>query len=138
MSKAQHRSAQNPVLMRNNNPNDKEDSKHVRIVHSSQAAYEGQGTSDMRSLFSTDGGETWSKPVVVDHKNGAFPKNSAIRALNGDLILPMYYTPSGFFDNVYAVFRVANLQRRRRELASAGGDARYERELGATDDCEVE
>ena len=98
VSKAQHRSAQNPVLMRNNNPNDKEDSKHVRIVHSSQAAYEGQGTSDMRSLFSTDGGETWSKPVVVDHKNGAFPKNSAIRALNGDLILPMYYTPSGFFD----------------------------------------
>lgn len=98
VSKAQHRSAQNPVLMRNNNPNDKEDSKHVRIVHSSQAAYEGQGTSDMRSLFSTDGGEAWSKPVVVDHKNGAFPKNSAIRALNGDLILPMYYTPSGFFD----------------------------------------
>ena len=28
----------------------------------------------MRSLFSTDGGETWSNPVVVDHKNGAFPK----------------------------------------------------------------
>ena len=98
VSRTRKRSAQNPVLMRNNNPNDHDDSNHVRIVHSSQAAYEGQGTSDMRSLFSTDGGETWSNPVVVDHKNGAFPKNSAIRALNGDLILPMYYTPSGFFD----------------------------------------
>jgi len=98
VSRAKGRSAQNPVLMRNNDPNDENDSNHVRIVHSSQAAYEGQGTSDMRSLFSTDGGETWSHPVIVDHKNGAFPKNSAIRALNGELMLPMYYTPSGFFD----------------------------------------
>jgi len=99
VSKMKGRSNQNPVLFRNNAKNDENDSNHVRIVHASEVSFQGQGTSDMRSLYSTDGGETWSKPEIVDHQNGAFPKNSVIRALNGDLLLPMYYTPSGFFDH---------------------------------------
>ena len=34
VSRTRKRSAQNPVLMRNNNPNDHDDPNHGRIVHS--------------------------------------------------------------------------------------------------------
>jgi predicted neuraminidase len=57
VSAQEGRSAQNPVLFHD---------KHVTyLLHTSQAAFLGQGTAEVRWLQSIDGGITWTEPVTL-------------------------------------------------------------------------
>mmetsp|Transcript_46141 Transcript_46141/g.88044 ORF Transcript_46141/g.88044 Transcript_46141/m.88044 type:complete len:492 (+) Transcript_46141:167-1642(+) len=87
------RSNQNPVLFQDPSTSD------IWIFHTSQAAMQGQGTSFIASVKSTDGGRTWSEPH--EHKGfldkGPFVKGKFLMAQTGhDWLVPMYYTPDGF------------------------------------------
>ncbi|XRB01949.1 sialidase [Pycnococcus provasolii] len=92
ISKENHRSNQNPVLFVTGE-------RHVTLLHSSQEAFKGQGTADVRIVRSADGGVSWNMPTTLFQKAGAFTKNHVLRSVDGELLLPMYYTPDGFFKN---------------------------------------
>jgi len=86
------RSAQNPVLFWESA------SEEVVLLHTTQRAYEGQATSEVRRVSSRDKGQTWGEASTLFAEAGAFLRNQV--ALSGDgseLLLPMYYTPRGFF-----------------------------------------
>ena len=93
VSRARQRSAQNPVMFLNADG-------VVNLLHTSQEAFQGQGTSEVRHLRSTDGGVTWHEPKTMFKTPGAFVKNQALwSADNTEILLPMYYTPDGFFEH---------------------------------------
>jgi len=99
---AEGRSNQNPVIFYH------EPDKTVRLLHTSQVAYEGQGTADVRIVESNDGGATWGAPKVLFTENGAFVKNQLIQSKDGsEWLLPMYYTPDGFLghETQYSVIK---------------------------------
>lgn len=90
-SRAKHRSAQNPVMFVNA-------AGDVCLLHTSQEAFMGQGTSEVRRVVSKDGGKTWGEPASLFKTPGAFVKNHALwSADRKEILLPMYYTPDGFF-----------------------------------------
>jgi hypothetical protein len=72
------------------------DSDAVRL---GQAAHEGQATAEVRLVTSSDGGRSWGTPTVIFRQEGAFTKNQLIRSKRGEWLLPMYYTPRGFFEH---------------------------------------
>jgi len=85
------RSAQNPVTFYEPSEN------VVRLLHTSQEAFMGQGTAEVRIVESHDGGKSWETPKTLFTKEGAFVKNQLLRSKNGkEWLLPMYYTPDGF------------------------------------------
>mmetsp|Transcript_36855 Transcript_36855/g.94230 ORF Transcript_36855/g.94230 Transcript_36855/m.94230 type:complete len:658 (+) Transcript_36855:347-2320(+) len=96
-----HRSAQNPVLWYD------ADTGKVFLMHTSQRAMMGQGTSDVRWLHSADLGLTWSEPEVVFRRRGAFVRNSLVVGARGEWLLPMYHTPGGYemFHEHYCTMR---------------------------------
>mmetsp|Transcript_14993 Transcript_14993/g.25388 ORF Transcript_14993/g.25388 Transcript_14993/m.25388 type:complete len:450 (+) Transcript_14993:226-1575(+) len=90
VSAQEGRSAQNPILFHD---------KHATyLLHTSQAAFLGQGTAEVRWLQSTDGGITWTEPVTLFTEPGAFVRNQMLLTSAGEWLLPMYYTPNGFGD----------------------------------------
>ena len=94
------RSAQNPVLFL--------DGGAVVLLHSSQEAFQGQGTAEVRMVRSEDGGATWGAAVPLFTEDGAFTKNQLLRSGDGaQWLLPMYYTPDGFFahESQYSVVK---------------------------------
>lgn len=96
VSRQADRSNQNPVLVYDR------PSGALSLLHTSQVAFRGQGTSEVLHLHSSDGGATWSRPEPYDWPHGAFVRNAALPArLAGKavLLLPMYYTPDGFFEH---------------------------------------
>eukprot|EP00899_Mesostigma_viride_P006210 jgi/Mesvir1/15590/Mv03205-RA.1 len=92
VSKSRDRSAQNPTMYYD------PETGIVHLYHSSQAAYAGQATADVRHVQSHDFGRTWSQPEVVFTEKGAFVRNQFLFGLNKDVLLPMYYTPGGYGD----------------------------------------
>ena len=68
VSQAKDRSAQNPVMFVNREG-------MVNLLHTSQEAFQGQGTSEVRRVVSPDGGVTWSRPATLFKTPGAFVKN---------------------------------------------------------------
>mmetsp|Transcript_15764 Transcript_15764/g.40042 ORF Transcript_15764/g.40042 Transcript_15764/m.40042 type:complete len:426 (-) Transcript_15764:1059-2336(-) len=85
------RSAQNPVTFYEPSEN------VVRLLHTSQEAYMGQGTAEVRLVESFDGGKSWKTPKTLFTEEGAFVKNQLLRSRDGkEWLLPMYYTPTGF------------------------------------------
>lgn len=75
--------------------------KAVLLLHTSQLANQGQGTSEVRQVWSYDLGYTWTtpKPAFEQGANGAFTRNQLMWSMDGStLLLPMYYTPNGFSD----------------------------------------
>ena len=88
------RSAQNPVAFYERSED------VVRVLHTSQVAFTGQETSEVRMAESYDHGLTWQPPKVIFSEPGAFVKNNLIRSRDGrEWLLPMYYTPHGFFEH---------------------------------------
>jgi hypothetical protein len=54
----------------------------------------------VRRVVSRDGGVTWSRPAALFKAPGAFVKNQALRSADdAEILLPMYYTPDGFFEH---------------------------------------
>mmetsp|Transcript_193 Transcript_193/g.653 ORF Transcript_193/g.653 Transcript_193/m.653 type:complete len:441 (+) Transcript_193:106-1428(+) len=85
------RSAQNPVTFYEPSEN------VVRLLHTSQVAYFGQGTAEVRIVESHDLGATWGTPTLLFKSAGAFVKNQLLRSKDAsEWLLPMYYTPTGF------------------------------------------
>eukprot|EP00898_Chlorokybus_atmophyticus_P004410 jgi/Chlat1/4970/Chrsp32S04927 len=96
-SHAPGRSAQNPVMWLDEMEGES-GRRRVHLLHTSQLAWQGQGTSDVRHVVSSDGGLTWSEPQIVFTEKGAFTKNQLVWSDDGELLLPMYYTPGGYED----------------------------------------
>eukprot|EP00899_Mesostigma_viride_P029645 jgi/Mesvir1/9866/Mv22404-RA.1 len=97
-------SAQNPVLWRN------DDLHELMLMHTLQAAGQGQGTSEVWALTSSDWGLTWSAPrQLFSQERGVFIRNPPIRSrrVRGEWIMGVYYTPSGQkgFQDQYSVAR---------------------------------
>ncbi len=91
-SRERMRSAQNPVLYWD------AEKEEVVLLHTSQQAYEGQATSEVRRVTSRDKGRTWGEASPLFEEAGAFLRNQVMRSGDGsELLLPMYYTPRGFF-----------------------------------------
>ncbi|KAK3248695.1 hypothetical protein CYMTET_41848 [Cymbomonas tetramitiformis] len=85
------RSAQNPLLFHD------AERGEVVLLHTSQAAGQGQGTSRVDLLRSADSGATWGNATTVFTDNGPFIRNTMLLGADGrDWLLPMYYTPSGY------------------------------------------
>eukprot|EP00873_Tetraselmis_striata_P027623 jgi/Tetstr1/447887/TSEL_035196.t1 len=92
------RSAQNPVLMYHNGS--------LILMHTSQAADEGQGTSLVYVLTSPDEGRSWTAPRPIITEKGAFVRAACLFATRpfrppaapGEWLLPMYYTPDSLGD----------------------------------------
>jgi predicted neuraminidase len=64
------------------------------LIHTTQAAGEGQANAKVLVTKSTDGGKTWPPPAVLFDTPGAFVRQSLLVMPNGDWMLPMYFTPS--------------------------------------------
>mmetsp|Transcript_37344 Transcript_37344/g.95466 ORF Transcript_37344/g.95466 Transcript_37344/m.95466 type:complete len:324 (+) Transcript_37344:562-1533(+) len=82
------RSLQNPVWLWD------ESADTIHLMYTSQRG-KNQGTAAVQVSNSTDGGRRWSLPQVVFATPGAFLKNAPIKGLDGEWLLPMYYTPKG-------------------------------------------
>eukprot|EP00899_Mesostigma_viride_P024042 jgi/Mesvir1/4822/Mv11110-RA.2 len=87
------RSAQNPVMFYDR------DAQVLTVLHTSQVAYAGQGTAEVRAVRSRDLGRTWDQPQTLFSEPGAFVRNQLVPSLQGEWLLPMYYTPDGFFEH---------------------------------------
>eukprot|EP00899_Mesostigma_viride_P015828 jgi/Mesvir1/24246/Mv10950-RA.1 len=100
-SRIKGRSQQNPVMWHDPETNT------IHLLHTSQAAHLGQGTSDVRHVTSSDEGLTWTPPVVLFAEPGVFTRNQLLRSSSGSLLLPMYYTPEGYnaYSSHYCVFK---------------------------------
>mmetsp|Transcript_63756 Transcript_63756/g.201646 ORF Transcript_63756/g.201646 Transcript_63756/m.201646 type:complete len:591 (-) Transcript_63756:33-1805(-) len=91
VSQDKTRSAQNPVLFK-----DPVINNTIHLYHTSQGAKKGQGDAYVARLHSTDGGLTWTPPKVLWNKGGPFVRNAFLVGKEGQWIVPMYYTPSGY------------------------------------------
>ena len=83
------RSCQNPVLWYD------AEAGELHLYHTSQAANKGQGTALVIHRYSKDLGDNWSpeRTVELPDQKGPFVRNQLLLALNGDWLMPMYYTP---------------------------------------------
>ncbi|KAK3274056.1 hypothetical protein CYMTET_17742 [Cymbomonas tetramitiformis] len=98
------RSAQNPVLFQDTSPTGNGTGR-VHLLHTSQLAGKGQGTSEIWHLHSDDDGATWSPAVILTtegfQRKGVFLRNQLLKQhfVKGrseeEWLLPMYYTPGG-------------------------------------------
>jgi predicted neuraminidase len=66
----------------------------IWLLHTTQAAGEGQMYSKVLVAKSRDNGQTWLGPEVLFDRAGAFVRQPLLVMPNGDWMLPMYYTPS--------------------------------------------
>lgn len=64
------------------------------IVHTTQAAGQGQANANVLVTKSTDGGKTWTAPAVLFDAPGSFVRQPMLVLPNGNWMLPMYVTPS--------------------------------------------
>jgi predicted neuraminidase len=64
------------------------------LIHTTQAAGEGQANAKVLVTKSADGGKTWTSPAVLFDQPGSFVRQPLVIAPNGSWILPMYLTPS--------------------------------------------
>jgi len=95
------RSAQNPVMFYDG-------AGSVHLWHTSQEAFMGQGTSEVRHLESRDQGRTWSAPEAVFREAGAFTRNQLLLGADGKAwLMPMYFTPDGYdvFNTHYSAIK---------------------------------
>ncbi len=103
VSRESSRSAQNPVLFCD------AERGRLTLLHTSQIALAGQGTSEVRRLVSLDQGESWSPPeTLFPPGNGPFVRSPPLRSADGaSRMLPMYYTPEGFshYESHYSALR---------------------------------
>ena len=86
LSQQAGRSAQNPVLF-------SAPTGALVLFHTSQIADEGQKNSEVRVLVSQDDGHTWTAPVALFQKPGAFIRHPLLFGQKKEWLLPMYYTP---------------------------------------------
>lgn len=87
------RSAQNPVIMEDR-------SGKLVLLHTSQQAGKGQGTSMIVKLASRSPYERWTKPRVVKFpgQKGPFTRHKMVLSEKNTWLLPVYYTPNGYRD----------------------------------------
>ena len=82
VSQESQRSAQNPVLFYD------PATSTTYLLHTSQMANQGQGTSEVRWLNSTDNGLTWTEPQALFTESGAFTRNQMLLTKT-EWLLPM-------------------------------------------------
>jgi hypothetical protein len=82
VSQESQRSAQNPVLFHD------PATSTTYLLHTSQIAHQGQGTSEVRWLNSTDNGLTWTEPQALFTESGAFTRNQMLLT-EKEWLLPM-------------------------------------------------
>ncbi len=80
-------SYQNPVLFQ-------APSGTVWLIHTTQAAGEGQANAKVLVAKSDDNGNHWTAPSVLFDQAGAFVRQRLLVMPNQDWMLPMYFTPS--------------------------------------------
>jgi predicted neuraminidase len=80
-------SYQNPVLFQAPNGT-------VWLIHTTQAAGEGQANAKVLVAKSDDNGNHWTAPNVLFDQAGAFVRQRLLVMPNQDWMLPMYFTPS--------------------------------------------
>jgi predicted neuraminidase len=80
-------SYQNPVLFQT-------PSGAVWLIHTTQAAGEGQANAKVLVAKSDDNGNHWTTPTVLFDQAGAFVRQRLLVMPNQDWMLPMYFTPS--------------------------------------------
>ncbi|HEV2275256.1 MAG TPA: sialidase family protein [Acidobacteriaceae bacterium] len=101
------RSFQNPVGFQ-------DQSGKVWLFHTSQAAGQGQADAQVLLLFSTDNGESWSRPSVLFSQAGSYTRQPLVLMDDGAWMLPMYYTPSAGItkgaQSNYSVVKISNDQ----------------------------
>ncbi|UPQ96794.1 sialidase [Chloropicon primus] len=87
------RSAQNPVLIADR-------SGKLVLLHTSQQADKGQGTSMIIKLAARAPFERWTKPKQVKFpgKEGPFVRHKMVLSEKKTWLLPVYYTPKGYRD----------------------------------------
>ena len=64
------------------------------LLHTSQAAGQGQTNAEVLYLTSADAGQTWSTPRPLFTQPGSFVRQPPVLLSNKEWLLPMYYTPS--------------------------------------------
>ena len=64
------------------------------LIHTTQAAGQGQANAKVLATRSTDQGKTWTPPRILFDTPGAFVRQPMVTMANGDWMLPMYFTPS--------------------------------------------
>jgi predicted neuraminidase len=64
------------------------------LLHTSQAAGEGQTNAEVLYLTSDDAGQTWTTPQPLFTQPGSFVRQPPVLLGQKDWLLPMYYTPS--------------------------------------------
>ena len=80
------RSFQNPVAFQT-------PEGRLWLLHTSQAAGQGQANSEVLCLKSDDAGRTWTLPQPLFKQPGSFIRQPPILMSTKDWLLPMYYTP---------------------------------------------
>jgi len=80
-------SYQNPVLFQAPNGT-------IWLIHTTQAAEQGQANAKVLVAKSDDGGDHWTTPSVLFDQAGAFVRQRLLVMPNHDWMLPMYFTPS--------------------------------------------
>jgi predicted neuraminidase len=64
------------------------------LIHTTQGAGQGQANANVLVTKSSDGGKTWTTPVVLFGQPGAFVRQPLAVMPNGNWLLQMYFTPS--------------------------------------------
>lgn len=80
------RSFQNPVVFQTLEG-------RIWLLHTSQAAGQGQANAEVLFLTSGDGGRTWSARQPLFKQPGSFVRQPPVLLSNKDWLLPIYYTP---------------------------------------------
>jgi len=88
------RSAQNPVLIPDR-------TGKLVMLHTSQQANKGQGTSLIIKLAARAPFEKWTKPknVKFPGRDGPFMRHKMVMSQKKTWLLPVYYTPNGYRDS---------------------------------------
>jgi predicted neuraminidase len=81
------RSFQNPVAFQLPD-------RRLWLLHTSQAAGEGQTNAEVLYLTSDDGGQTWTTPRPLFTQPGSFVRQPPVLINQKIWLLPMYYTPT--------------------------------------------
>jgi predicted neuraminidase len=81
------RSFQNPVAFQ-------APGGRVWLLHTSQAAGQGQSNAEVLYLTSQDAGQTWTSPRALFTQPGSFIRHPPVLINKKAWLLPMYYTPS--------------------------------------------
>ena len=81
------KSYQNPVPF-------EADNGDIWLLHSAQSAGKGQADAKVMKTISRDGGKTWSNPVDMFTKPGAFTRQRIVRGEHGELLVPLFYSTS--------------------------------------------